>query len=314
MTEPDRSRRPKDSLDRQPFGRLPWWVRFLSSLPFAFWYGFSSLCAFLGEYVLRYRREVVDMQIRRCFPEFDAATVARTRRGFYRNFMDVMVESIKGQTITGEELDRRVELAGMDLVRDELRAGRIAVLATSHVCNWEWTLQAVSKNLGFPMDAAYKPLHNEFSDRLFLTLRSRFGATMVPDRRVPIHTLRRRKQPRALAMVADQDPTLASARRETTFFGHPTTFYFGPEAITRAVRGALFYVAVERTHRGHYRVAMEPLVRHDEELPEGAMTDRYAARVEAQIRAHPSDWLWAYRRWKKRRRKPGAGEASGTAP
>lgn len=304
MTEPDRSRRPKDALNRKPFERLPWWVRWLAGLPFPFWYAFSSFCAFLGEYVVRYRRAVVDMQLRRCFPEFDDATIARTRRRFYRNFMDVMVESIKAQTLSGEELDRRVELVGMDLVRDELRAGRIAVLTTSHVCNWEWTLQALSKHLGFPMDAAYKPLHNEFSDRLFLTLRSRFGATMVPDKRVPMHVLRRRRQPRAVAMVADQDPTLASARRVTTFFGHPTTFYLGPEVLTRAVGGSLFYVAVERTARGHYRVELEPLVAHDEDLPEGAVTDRYAARVEAQIRAHPSDWLWAYRRWKNRRRRP----------
>lgn len=304
MSDAAPSRRPKDSLNRKPFDRPPWWVRGLASLPFAFWYAFSSFCALLGEYVLRYRRAVVDMQIRRCFPGFDDEAVARTRRGFYRNFMDVMVESIKAQTISGEELDRRVELVGMGRVREELQAGRIAILATSHVCNWEWTLQAVSRNLGFPMDAAYKPLHNEFSDRLFLTLRSRFGANMVPDRRVPMHVLRRRKQPRAVAMVADQDPTLASARRVTTFFGHETTFYYGPEAIARAVGGPLFYVAVERSRRGHYRVEMERLVAHDEELPEGAMTDRYAARVEAQIRAHPSDWLWAYRRWKKRRRKP----------
>ncbi len=311
MSEPERSRRPKDSLNRKPFERLPGWVRLVSSLPFPFWYAFSSFCALLGEYLLRYRREVVDTQIRRCFPEFDDAKVARTRRGFYRNFMDVMVESIKGQTISADELDRRVELVGMDLVRDELRAGRIAVLATSHVCNWEWTLQAVSKNLGFPMDAAYKPLHNEYWDRLFLTLRSRFGANMVPDRRVPMHVLRRRKQPRAVAMVADQDPTLASARHVTAFFGHETTFYYGPEAIVRAVGGPLYYVAVERTRRGHYRVEMERIVAHDEELPEGAMTDRYAARVEAQIRAHPSDWLWAYRRWKKRRRKAGTEGVTG---
>ncbi len=303
MSDAAPSRRPKDSLNRKPFERPPWWVRVLSSLPFGFWYAFSSFCALLGEYVLRYRREVVDMQIRRCFPEFDDEAVARTRRGFYRNFMDVMVESIKAQTISGDELDRRVELVGMDRVRDELRAGRIAILTTSHVCNWEWTLQALSRNLGFPMDAAYKPLHNEFSDRLFLTLRSRFGANMVPDRRVPMHVLRRRKQPRALAMVADQDPTLASARHVTTFFGQETTFYYGPEAIARAVGATIFYVAVERSRRGHYRVELERLVGHDEELPEGAMTDRYAARVEAQIRAHPSDWLWAYRRWKKRRRQ-----------
>ena len=313
MSEPDRSSRPKDSLNRKPFERLPWWVRLVSSLPFAVWYAFSSFCACLGEYVLRYRRDVVDTQIRRCFPEFGDAQVAATRRGFYRNFMDVMVESIKGHTISGEELDRRVQLVGMERMRDEIRAGRIVILATSHVCNWEWTLQAVSKNLGFPMDAAYKPLHNEFSDRLFLTLRSRFGATMVPDRRVPMHVLRRRKQPRAVAMVADQDPTLASARHVTTFFGHETTFYYGPEALARAVAGPLYYVAVERSRRGHYRVEMERLVAHDEDLPEGAITDRYAARVEAQIRAHPSDWLWAYRRWKKRRRRPERGEAAGAA-
>jgi KDO2-lipid IV(A) lauroyltransferase len=68
-------------------------------------------------------------------------------------------------------------------------------------------------------------------------------------------------------------------------------------------------VAVERLSRGHYRVTLEPLVGHDEDLAEGAMVDRYAARVEAQIRAHPSDWLWAYRRWKDRRRRPPAGSA-----
>ena len=84
--------------------------------------------------------------------------------------------------------------------------------------------------------------------------------------------------------------------------GQDTVFFLGPEAIARAAGCPIVYVAVERLRRGHYRVSMDPLVGHDEDLPEGAMIDRYAARTEAQIRAHPSDWLWAYRRWKVRRR------------
>ncbi len=48
-------------------------------------------------------------------------------------------------------------------------------------------------------------------------------------------------------------------------------------------------------------MSLEPLVAAGEQLPEGGMIDRYAKRVEAQIRAHPADWLWAYRRWKVRR-------------
>lgn len=304
MTDQDKSRRPRDSLTRKPFQRIPGWLRLLSSLPFAFWYGFSSLLASLGEHVVRYRRGVIDAQIRKCFPEMDDAEVAGTRRASYRNFTDVMVESIRALTITGEELDERMELHGLDRVRAQLDAGRTVVLVTSHVCNWEWTLQAISRHLGRPMDAAYKPLHNEWADRMFLTLRSRFGATMIPDKRVLMHVLRRRKQPRAIAMVADQDPTLVAVRHETTFFGHPTSFFLGPEAITRAVRGVMMYVAVQRVRRGCYRVDLEPLVGPDEDLPEGGMIDRFAARVEAQIRAHPSDWLWAYRRWKARRRRP----------
>jgi KDO2-lipid IV(A) lauroyltransferase len=304
MTEQRRSRRPKDSLTRKPYARVPLWVRLLSQLPFAFWYAFSSALAWLGEHVVRYRRQVIDSQIRKCFPEFDDATVVRTRRGFYRNFTDVMVESIKAVTITGEELDRRVELHGADIVRGHVEAGRSVVLATSHVCNWEWTLQSISRHVGCPVDAAYKPLHGERSDRLFLTLRSRFGANMIPDKRVLMHVLRRRGQARVMAMVADQDPTLAATRHETLFFGNPTAFYLGPEAITRALGGVMMYVAVARTRRGHYRVDLEPLIGADEQLPEGAMIDRFVARVEAQIRAHPADWLWAYRRWKLRRRRP----------
>jgi KDO2-lipid IV(A) lauroyltransferase len=310
MTETERGRRPTDASTRRPFERLPLWARLLAALPFPFWYAFSSTCAWLGEHVFRYRRQVVDMQIRKCFPEFDEAQLERTRRGFYRNFMDVMVESIKALTMTGEELDRRVELVGIERVRAQIEAGHSVIVATSHVCNWEWALQSISRHLGQPMDAAYKPLHNEWADRLFLTLRSRFGANMIPDRRVLMHILRRRRQPRALAMVADQDPTLAAVRHTTRFFGHETNFFMGPEAIARAAQCAVMYVAIERTRRGHYRVELEPLVAAGEELPAGGIIDRFAARSEAQIRAHPSDWLWAYRRWKKRRAsRPAPAEA-----
>jgi len=35
-----------------------------------------------------------------------------------------------------------------------------------------------------------------------------------------------------------------------------------------------------------------------ETLPPGALTERYARLVEAQIRAAPPDWPWSHKRWK----------------
>lgn len=302
-------RRPADLEDRKALERFPLWGRLLSRIPLPLWYAFGSVLAWLGEHVIRYRRKVIDAQLRRCFPDWDDAAVARTRRAFYLNFVDVVVESVKAVTLDADELRRRVEVTGIERVREHIAAGRSVVLLTSHTCNWEWTLLILSLELGVPMDAAYKPLKDEWADRLFLTIRSRFGANMIPAKRLLMHLLRRRKEPRVIAMVADQDPVSAAVRHFTTFFGHETAFYMGPEAIARAARAPTMYIAVERTARGRYHVALEPLVGHEAKLPEGGIVEAYARRVEQQIRAHPADWLWAYRRWKVRRNVYGGGVA-----
>ncbi len=278
--------------------RVPRWARLISRIPLPVWYALASLLAWLGEYVTPYRRKVINEQLRKCFPELDDEAIARVRRGFYRNFADVMVETVKALSISPQEVRRRMALSGAERVREHVRAGRSVIVATSHNCNWEWTLLILSLELGCPLEAAYKPMHDPWADRLLLAMRSRFGATMIAAKRLPIHVMRRRKEPRVLAMVADQDPVSSGARYFTSFFGQETAFYQGPEAMARAVGAPIFFVAVRRTARGHYAVDLEPLVGHDEQLADGAWVERYVRRVEQQIRANPPDWLWSYRRWK----------------
>lgn len=287
--------------DREPLPHFPLWLRALSRLPFCFWYAVSDVLTFLAEHLVRYRRRVIDAQLRRCFPELDEAGAGRIRREFYRSFADVLVESIKSATITADELRARVETRGLDLARRHLAEGRSVVLATGHHCNWDWTLLALSLELGYPLAAAYKPLHDAWADRLFLAIRSRFGADMIPAKQLLLRLLRRRGEARGIAMVADQDPVTAAVRHFVTFFGQETAFYMGPEAISRALKCPVLYVAARRTGRGRYVVELEPLAGPEERLPHGGITERYAARVEALVRERPAEWLWSYRRWKVRR-------------
>lgn len=285
----------------QPPLRVPFWASLLSHIPLPAWYGLAALLAWLAEHAVSYRRELINSQLRKCFPALDDAAIGRIRRDFYRNFADVVVEIVKAMTMSPAQFRARVQLLGAESIREHVSAGRSVVLAASHHCNWEWALQALSLDLGCPLVIPYKQVRDRWADRLLLAMRSRFGATMISSRRLPIHVMRRRKQPMAIAIAADQAPAFAGAHHLALLFGQETAFYEGPEAIARSIGAPMFFVAMRRTGRGHYEVVLEPLVCHAEQLEDGAWIERYARRMEQQIRASPPDWLWSYRRWKARR-------------
>ena len=289
---------PSEAEDRKPFTRVPLWLRALAALPLPVWYRISGLLAWLAEYVFRHRRGIVDSQLRRCFPDKDEAWIGETRRSFYRNCGNVICEILKEVSITENEIRRRVRFANVDAARAELDAGRSVLLVTSHNCNWEWTLLALSIGMGHPVDVAYKPLKNHWGDRLFLTIRIRFGARMVSAGRLLRRVLRHRGEARIVAIAADQNPDASSVRHVTQFFDQDTAFYLGPDAIARAARLSVYYMAMRRESRGYYSVTFEPLAAAGENLARGEIIDRYARRVEALTREHPEDWLWTYRRWK----------------
>ncbi len=213
----------------------------------------------------------------------------------------VALEIIKAATITAAEIDRRVQFQGAEAARAALDAGQSIMVVTSHNCNWEWTLLKLSFGMGHPIHAAYKPLRGNFGDRLMLTIRSRFGAEMVAARRLLMRVMRYKGPSRIVAIVADQAPTSSGVRYFTRFMGLDTAFFVGPEAIARAARLPVFYLAMRRVSRGHYTVEFVPLSAAGEEHAEGAMLERYAAAVERLTREHPADWLWNYRRWKVQR-------------
>ena len=58
------------------------------------------------------------------------------------------------------------------------------------------------------------------------------------------------------------------------------------------------FIAMRRTARGYYEMQFEPLATAPQSLPSGALTERYARRVEQKIHCAPSDWPWSHKRWK----------------
>lgn len=278
-----------------------WWVRLLSRLPFAALYALASLLGWLAFRVFPHRDAVVRANLSQCFPELDAARITDIRRRYYGGFADVLVEVIKSATLPAEEIRRRVHIVGIEEAQALLAQGQSVLLAAAHQCNWEWMLLALSLELGFPLDAAYKPLVDSWAEREMKKVRSRFGSRLVPAKELLADIIKRGKVVRAVAMVADQEPTTSEHKHWTRFLNRDTAFYMGPEEIARVTRFPVFFIGLKRTARGFYEMRFTPLSSPGESLRPGELTERYVRRVEQQIRDAPPDWPWSHKRWKLRK-------------
>ena len=281
-------------------------IKFISRLPMWALYAFSSFLYLLAFYVVRHRHQVIREQLDKVFPDASAGERRRIHQQFLRNFCDVMVEVLKSVSMSEAEMRARVQIVNLDLARSYLDAGRSLMFVTSHLGNWEWLLHGVTLHLGYPVDAAYKPLHDRWAERLMLKIRSRFGARLVPAKELLADFLKRRGIVRAVAMNADQAPVSTDKRYWTRFLGQDTAFYVGAEQIARATRLPILYVRVRRIRRGYYAVELQTLWDGREATEANAVTERYARACEIDVLARPADWLWSYRRWRLKKPLYGA--------
>ncbi len=273
-------------------------IKLLSRIPFKALYAFATFVYLLGFYLARHRERLIREQLTRVFQAKTDAERTQIHKRFLRNFCDVMVEILKSNSMTEDQMRAHVRIVNVEAARVYLDAGRSIMFVTSHLCNWEWLLHGMTLHLGYPVDAAYKPLRDAWAERLMLKVRSRFGARLIPAKDLLTDYLNRRAIVRALAVNADQAPVATDKYQWIKFLGQDTAFYVGAEQIARAVRIPMLYVAMRRVGRGYYEAEIKPLWDAREALAPGEITERYARVCEADVLASPEDWLWSYRRWR----------------
>jgi KDO2-lipid IV(A) lauroyltransferase len=270
-------------------------------------YGLSSFIYFLAYYVVRHRQHVIREQLAKVYPDLTDTERDLIHRQFLKNFCDVLVEVLKSVTISPEDMCSRVQMLNVEVARRFLDAGQSVMFVTSHLCNWEWLLQGVALQLGYPLDAGYKPLHDLWAERLMLKVRSRFGARLVPAKELLADIIKRRAIVRAIAMNADQAPVSTDKRHWTEFLGQDSAFYIGAEQISRATRLPVIYACMRRVRRSRYQVELKLLWDGKEPVTPNEITEKYARACELDVLRSPADWLWSYRRW--RLKKPLYGSA-----
>ncbi len=136
-------------------------IKLLSRVPMWALYAFSGFLYFLAYYVVRHRHHVIREQLAQVFPDAVGGRAHRHPQALSQEFLRCHGGGAEIRVAARRrEMSARIRILNLPAARSYLDAGQSVMFVTSHLCNWEWLLQGVTLQLGYPVDAAYKPLHD----------------------------------------------------------------------------------------------------------------------------------------------------------
>ena len=279
-------------------------LRPLAFLPLKCLYLLSDFIYFVLYYIIRYRKRVVDDNLRQCFPDMTSGRRRAVSRLFYRNFADYIFETIKLFHISDREIKRRMVFENTEAIDRFVAQGRSVAVYFSHCGNWEWapsiTLHSHTDGVRTAFCQVYRPLKNKAFDGLMLRLRSRFGSVSLPKSTVlrRLIALRRDGFVTVTGFMSDQKPSHGDPTLPLLFLGRPTAFITGTEELARRMKMAAVYWDMYKDSRGYYRIVTRVIADDVSETAPGDVTRAYASMLQQTIQRNPSIWLWTHKRWK----------------
>ena len=283
----------------------------ISLMPFWVLYGIADFIFVLVYYVVRYRRKIVAKNMRESFPELSDKELKKIARKFYRNFADYIVETIKLNHISDDDIKRRMVFKNMDIIERLFDEKRSIAAYFSHCGNWEWvpsitlwSRHTTGKDVEFCQ--VYRPLKNKWYDEYMLRLRSRFNSLSFKKKTVlrDLLLLRRREMPSITGFMSDQKPSKGDESHIVKFLNHPSAVITGTEQVARKLDMAVVYFDMHKLSRGYYELEVKLITDNTSTMEPMAITDAYVKLLEETIKRNPSIWLWTHNRWKHKVKMP----------
>lgn len=273
----------------------------------------SDLLWPVAYYAIRYRRNVTQENLQRCFPNMGEKERNKIERKYYRHMCDLMAEAIWNLRATPRQILRHYKVINRELVNKYFEDGQSVILMSAHYNNWEFMVSSLNMQFLHHGVGVGKPLDNKSFGRLLNKRRTRFGTEVVDQTNVR-ETMKyydERQVPCAYMMLSDQSPSNPNKCRWTTFLGQETGFLYGAEHFARKYNYPVLLYDVQKARRGSYEITIHELATNPNRLEEGEITERYVRWLEETIGKSPAYWLWSHRRWKRTR--PAMPTTQGTA-
>ena len=287
----------------------------LGKLPLKFHYFMGDILSWIAEKLLRYRTDVVWVNISRSFPEMKYKELKKVYRDFYRHFGEIFAETIWFAAATYKRLFKSgiVTVTNPEEINEMFLSTPSMTVLSTHCGNWE----LMGGFLGYrtssgvkvvieeeQIQVVYKKLSNPVSDEVFR--RNRVAALEIVGTSCEIEssnilrqTLKQKDERKVYIYPTDQAPYRKAGKHPIgEFMSQPTNVMLGSVGVACKLSHSVMYMKMKRVERGRYEMTLIPICRDASQLTPEELMRKYYDLLEEEIRETPANWLWTHKRWK----------------
>ena len=245
-------------------------------------------------------REVVRINLAKCFPELSAAERERLVGQTLRDIGKTLTESACAWIWPVERtlgLVREVE--GLEVLQAALASGKGVVGVASHLGNWE-VLNHYFCSQCKPV-IFYRPPKLQALDELLQKQRAQLGNRVAPSTKEGIlSVIKEVRRGGVVGIPADPEPSRSSGVFVPFCGIQALTSKFVPGMLAGGKAVGLFLNAVRLPDNSGFKVIFEAvpedMYSEDPQVSAAAMS----RTLERYVRTYPSQYLWSMKRFKKR--------------
>jgi KDO2-lipid IV(A) lauroyltransferase len=275
-------------------------ISLVAKLSFAMAHRIGTVAGLLYSLVPGRLRNAALTNLRVAFPAISNRELKRLARRSAVQEGRMLLELPALWTWPGErviELVREVE--GRELLDEAMASGKGVVVATPHIGSWEMMLLWMGHNAS--LTAPFRKLRLPELEEFVLTARQRTGVQMIAGERFAARRmLRALHEGGIIGMAPDQDAGFGSGVAVPMFHEVANTGVLIPRLVAKSGATMLWIFAVRLENSRGFRMHIEAA---DPEIGSADVVRGARAMnrdIESIIYRFPEQYLWSYRRYRRR--------------
>ena len=252
---------------------------------------------FILSKVLKYRSNVIDINLKKAFPLKSDEEKEIIKTQFYRYLSANIVDSAKGLAAPIAINKDQFEIKNPEIFTPFLKKHKSVLVVSAHFQNWEWGFMASAPQFDYEVVIVYKKSKNPHFENFIKQRRASKGVRPLEMGSFTSFLSKHKDEPKIYILMSDQNPSNKKSSIKVKFFNQETICLKGPELISKRYKMPIFLFETEKVKAMKYAVRIK-LIAETSDEERGLLTQKYMSAIESMIKKNPYAWLWSHKRWK----------------